>query len=81
MSWSCLIPQVQVVGYLHDWQPTPHHGGTFVYYNSNSPEPDVRSDLLGLCLCLCLCLCLFVYVCVVCLCVCVDFPCLAVLYV
>jgi hypothetical protein len=32
---------VQVVGYLHEWQPTAKDGGTFVYYNSNSSTPDV----------------------------------------
>jgi hypothetical protein len=37
------IDQVQVVGYLHDWQPTAEHGGTFVYYNNNSSTPDVRN--------------------------------------
>jgi hypothetical protein len=48
---SCMLSsvlcclQVQVVGYLHDWQPKKHHGGTFVYYNSDSPTPDVRSCL------------------------------------
>lgn len=35
------VDQVQVVGYLHDWQPKPSDGGTFVYYNTDSSVPDV----------------------------------------
>lgn len=39
------VDQVQVVGYLHKWDPTsfPHHedAGQFLYWDSNDPEPKV----------------------------------------
>ena len=32
------IDQVQVVAYLHEWQPTLQDRGDFVYYSQNSAE-------------------------------------------
>lgn len=62
-----------MVGYLHEWQPTPRHGGTFVYYNNESPTPEVvkYTELLvalsyACCMLVCLACLVFVFVCIVC---------------
>merc|ERR1712137_394436 len=33
------IDQIQVVGYFHSWNPTPEHGGNFVYWDTSDPIP------------------------------------------
>ena len=36
------VDQVQVVSYLHDWEPSENSSsGQFIYYNNNSAEPEV----------------------------------------
>mmetsp|Transcript_22567 Transcript_22567/g.65622 ORF Transcript_22567/g.65622 Transcript_22567/m.65622 type:complete len:440 (-) Transcript_22567:14-1333(-) len=32
------VDQVQVVGYLHEWQPSPHYAGEFVFWDGSSRE-------------------------------------------
>lgn len=44
---SVCPPQVQVVGYLHNWVPSPSKGssGEFIYYNHNNASGQTMQPL------------------------------------